>query len=199
MDSLLFDELKNLDIERCSDSELKAWIKQTIPVVITFVRASQRFFSEKNRPNQGPCKNCDKFKTCQGSCDLLESKLPGALSGSHILNNTCGDLLNVLGSNDDSDSEPTSRDTSRNLSIPVEIPLPDTTFKLYENCQWKFPKKQWEAIYMKFKLGKQNVEIASLLKISQSSVCDRLRRARNKMEQHYKKKKGKKFDERNLT
>ena len=50
----MFDELKNLNIEVCSDSELKVWIKQTIPVVILFMQAIQKFFREDSKLNNKP-------------------------------------------------------------------------------------------------------------------------------------------------
>jgi len=185
----ILDELNKLNIEGCSDSELKTWIKQAIPVVIAFIQASRKLFAEEFESDHSPCNNCNKAETCKHPCDSLEAKLPGAYSGSQILNKTCSSMLDFLSYADDSDDVTVRQGNSCNSLKITEIPAPDSIFHLYENCQWKLSKKQWDVVYMKFKLGKQNVEIAVNLGISQSSVCDRLRRARKTMEQHYKTQK----------
>ncbi|MBN2267676.1 MAG: sigma-70 family RNA polymerase sigma factor [Candidatus Babeliaceae bacterium] len=179
----MFDNLKNLNIETCSDIELKAWVRQVVPIVAAFLQASQRLFAEEGTQDQSPCDNCDKRASCETLCERVESMLPGALSGSYVLNNTYGDLIDKMSEGDDSDEDGMSHNT--NLKT-VKVPMPEAIFKLYEGCQNIFTPKQWRVVYLRFKEGMQNVEITKELGMTQSSVSDMLKRARQKMEQHYR-------------
>jgi len=185
----MFDELQNLNVENCSDSELKAWVKQTIPIVITFLKAGVRLTqSEEKQPEKIPCDNCDKVETCKEPCNLLEAMLPGAQSGSSLLSNTIGNTMDLLAKKGE------LKESGRNTPSlnTIDIPVPDALFNIYSHCHEIFTKSQWVVIYLKYKKGMQNKDIAKQLTITPSSVCDRLRRAKSSMEKHYAKQKTKK-------
>ena len=48
----MLDKLKNLNIETCSDDELKIWIRQALPVVDTFLKASRKLANIDSNTNE---------------------------------------------------------------------------------------------------------------------------------------------------
>lgn len=177
----MFDEPKKLNIDTCSDAELKVLIRQSLPIVETFVKASQRLLSE-DETNVLPCDNCDKYRTCTETCEAAEKELPGVMAGSYLLNQTYGNLMDKL-----SVAENTTQDRNAILKTS-EIPARDALFNLYRNCQHIFTDKQWAVVCMKYEQGLQNIEIAKQTGQTQSSVCDMLKRADKRMKNQYEKK-----------
>ena len=115
----MFDGLKNLNIETCSDSELKALVRQTLPVL---VQACLRLLSEDTL-SQNPCDNCDRAGTCTEPCELLEALLPSKYGGSYILSNTLGNLLNNV-------SDTNADNSTDHDEIPQRRPCPMRSCRL---------------------------------------------------------------------
>ena len=188
----MFDELKNLNMDTCSDSELKALIRQTLPTVITFVKASQKRLDE-DKPGHKPCDNCEKYNTCKEPCGQLDIKLTGPLSGSHLLNGTYGNLINEI-------SDTSTKDTDDNDEIlhkfdinylkAIDRVRADDIFILYKNCIQLFSKKEWRVITLKLDEGLTYKTIGQILGISTSTASDTFQRAKRRMERHYQNKEG---------
>lgn len=127
------------------------------------------------------CKLCEKYDSCTQPCELVDSMLPGKLSGSHHLKNTLGSHINEI-------YKPTSGDHSGGSKFRmVEMTPSEDQYSLYKKCPpGTFTDKQWEAVSLRFKNGLKQKEIADSLRIPRSAVSDRLRRAKTKMEEFYK-------------
>ena len=84
-----------MNIDTCSASELITLIRQTLPTVMTFVNASQKLLNE-DKPAPKPCNNCDKYNTCEETCELLENKLSEEHKGFQNSEHTYGNLINEI-------------------------------------------------------------------------------------------------------
>jgi len=186
----MFDELKNLDFDTYSGSELLALIRQMLPTVIAFIQASQKLLSE-DKSTQNLCKHCDKFDICKEPCELAEAQMPNTLSGSSFLSKTYGNLLdkisdtNLANSTDD-DGIPQRLDHSSLKSI--DRIRSDEIFMLYKNCHPIFTAKEWRAVTLRVEEGLTYKAIGLKLGIETSTASDTFQRAKRRMEQHYQKK-----------
>lgn len=186
----MFDELENLNNNTCSVSELRTLIRQILPTVITFVKASQKLLNE-NSPNQSPCDNCDKYNTCKEPCDQLNAKLTGPLSGSHLLNGIYGNLIDEISDSstkDTDDNDEIIRTFDINYLKAIDRVRADDIFVLYKNCIQLFSKKEWRVITLKLDEGLTYKTIGQVLGISTSTASDTFQRAKRRMERHYQKK-----------
>ena len=183
----MFDELKNLNIETCSGSELKALIRQVLPTVITFVQASRRLLSEK----ENPCDGCNKVDTCKEPCELLEALLPSKYGGSYILSNTVGKLLyevnNTSASQDTNNDDEIPKRLDRSSLKTVDRVKADETFMLYKNCHSIFTTKEWRVITLRVEGGHIYKAIGVKLGIITGTVSDTFRRAEKKMGKYYRR------------
>lgn len=186
----MFDELENLNIEPFSGSELRTLIRQALPTVMTFVKASQRLLKEDKTGNN-PCDNCDKYNTCEETCELVEGKLPKEHKGSQYLERTYGNLIDEI-------SDTRIKDTGDNDEIlctydvnylkAIDRVRTDDIFVLYKNSIHLFSKKEWRVITLKLDEGITYKTIGQILGISTSTASDTFQRAKGKMERHYQKK-----------
>lgn len=186
----MLDELKNLNIDACSESELETLIRQILPIVITFIKASQKLLSE-DKPGYKPCDNCDKYTTCKEPCDQLNDKLTGPLSGSHLLNGTLGSLMDVISDTciEDTDDRNEILGTyDNNYLKAIDRVRSDDIFILYKNCIHLFSKTEWRVVTLKIDEGQTFKTIGLILGISRSTASDTFQRAKRKMERHYQKK-----------
>ena len=181
----MYDELKNLNIDTCSDSELKALIRQALPI---FLQACQKLLT-KDKLNQNPCDNCDKADTCTEPCKLVEALLPGRHEGSYILSNTFGNLLEKVSdtsrSNSPDDNEIHQR-LDRSSLKSIDRIKSDEIFMLYKNCHLIFTTKEWRVITLRVEEGHTYKAIGSKLGIAISTASDTFRRAEKKMKNHYR-------------
>jgi len=186
----MFDKLNNLNIDTCSDSELRALSRQTLPTVMTFVKASQRLLTE-DKPAPKPCDNCDKYNTCEETCELVEGKLPKEHKGSQNIERTYGNLINEI-------SDTSAKDTDDNDEIlhkfdvnylkAIDRVRADDIFILYKNSIHLFSKIEWRVITLRVEEGLTYKEIGVVLGISTSTASDTFQRAKRKMERYYQKK-----------
>ena len=181
----MVDELKKLNIDTCSDSELKTLIRQTFPTVMTFVKASQRLLTE-DKPDHKPCGNCDKYNTCEETCELVEGKLPKKHKGSRSLERTYGNLIGEISDTDDNDE--IIRTFDINYLKAIDRVRADDIFVLYKNRIQLFSKKEWRVITLKLDEGLTYKTIGQILGISTSTASDTFQRAKRRMERHYQKK-----------
>jgi len=177
----MLDQLNNLNIETCSDAELKALVKQTLPIVSVFIKASQKLFSEDQQPNKSLCDNCDKKLTCSKPCEKLEAKLPSQYEGSRFLNNKNDELINEI-----SDAPNTNNHKSGQLKLrAIDKVRTDEVFELYKSCSGIFSKKEWRVITLRLDEGQTFKAIGKSLGIATSTASDTFRRAKRRMGQHY--------------
>ncbi len=180
----MFDELKNLNIETCSGSELRTLIHQTLPI---FLQACQRFLSE-DKSNQNPCDNCDKYNICKEPCELLKPKLLSIHSCSYLLNNAFGNLMDKISdSNTDNiaDDDEIPQRLDRSSLVSMDRVRSDEIFMLYKNCNFILTKKEWRVITLKIEAGDTYKAIGLKLGIKTSTASDTFRRAKKKMENYY--------------
>lgn len=183
----MFDELKNLNIETCSDSELRTLIRQTLP---TFLQACQKLLNE-DKSNQNPCDKCDKYNTCEESCESLKAKLPGIHSGSYILNKTFGNLMDEISDTsikDTDDNDEILRKFDINYLKAIDRIRVNDIFVLYKNCIHLFSKTEWRVATLRIEEGQTFKAIGVVLGISTSTASDTFQRAKRRMERHYLKK-----------
>lgn len=180
----MFDKLKKLNIDACSDSELRTLIRQTLPTVMTFIKASQRLLIE-DKPNHKPCGNCDKYNTCKETCELVEGKLPKEHKGSRNLERTYGNLIGEISDTDDNDEILRTYDI--NYLKAIDRVRADDIFVLYKNCHIIFTKKEWRVVTLRVEEGLTYKAIGLKLDIKTSTASDTFRRAKRKMEQYYRK------------
>lgn len=186
----MFDELKNLNIDTCSDSELRTLIRQTLPIVMTFVKASQKNLTE-DKPAPKPCDNCDKYETCQDTCELLENKLSEEYKGSQNSERTYGNLIDKVSDThikDTDDNDEILRTYDNNYLKAVDRIRSDDIFILYKNCIHLFSKIEWRVITLRVEEGLTYKEIGQVLGISGSTASDTFQRAKGRMGRHYQKK-----------
>ena len=60
-------------------------------------------------------------------------------------------------------------------------------FEFYEECQHALTDKQWVAVCLRYRDGLTQEEIVARLGITRSAVSATLKRARENMEEHYRK------------
>ncbi len=183
------NELKNLNIYTCSDSELKTLIRRTLPTVMTFVKASQRLLNEDKQDNY-PCDNCDKYNTCEESCELLENKLPKIHKGPQDLKRTYGNLIDEISDTsvkDTDDNDEILHKFDINYLKAIDRVRADDIFVLYKNCHIIFTKKEWRVVTLRVEEGLTYKAIGLKLDIKTSTASDTFRRAKRKMEQYYRK------------
>ena len=184
------DKNENLNIDACSDSELKTLIRRTLPTVITFVKASQRLLNE-NKPDHKPCDNCEKYPTCTQTCKSVENKLSEERKGSQNLERTYGNLINEISNTSikgTDDNDEIIRTFDINYLKAIDRVRADDIFVLYKNCIQLFSKKEWRVITLKLDEGLTYKAIGLVLGISISTASDTFQRAKRRMERHYQKK-----------
>ncbi|OHB49699.1 MAG: hypothetical protein A2Y10_05955 [Planctomycetes bacterium GWF2_41_51] len=180
----MLDEFKNFDITKCSDSELKVLIRQTLPILL---QACFRVLNEKDTANQSPCNNCENRGHCNG-CDLLESQLPSENTGAHSQIKYYGDLLhNIVDVNG-------KRQIKFDYADLKEIDRirSDDIFTLYKNCSIIFSECEWRIATLKIRDGLTFKKISQIIGIAPSSASETFYRAKKKMEQYQKNKARKK-------
>ncbi len=183
----MLDELKNLNIDTCSGSELKVLIRQTLPVVMTFVKASQKLLDENN-PEDSPCQNCKQAETCKEPCELLKNKLVPEHKGSKNLQCTYGNLIEAISNANDSDENgEILRKYDSGYLKEIDRVRSDDIFALYKNCIHLFSKTEWRVVTLRIEEGLRFKEIGRVLGIETSTASGTFYRAQNKMEQHYQK------------
>ena len=183
------DELKNLNIDTCSASELKTLIRQALPIVITFVKAGQKLLSE-DTSKHNPCKNCDKYNTCEESCELLENKLSGIHEGSQNLERTYGNLINEIsdaGIRGTDDNDEILHKFDINYLKAIDRIRADDIYMLYKNCSYIFTEKEWRVITLKIEEAQTFKTIGVVLGISTSTASDTFQRAKRRKERYYQK------------
>jgi len=181
----MLDKLKNLNIDTCSDSELRALICQTLPI---FLQACQKFLSE-DKTNQNPCDNCNNANTCKEPCELLEALLPSKYGGSYLRSNTFGNLLDKISDtnacNSTDDDNKISHRFDRSSLISVDRTRTNDIFFLYKNCLPIFTTKEWRVVKLKIEEGDTYKIIGNKLGIAPSTASDTFQRAKKKMENYY--------------
>ena len=175
----MFDELKNLNIETCSDTELKAWVKQAIPVITTFMEASQRLLIKEN--TSSPCENCNKSTTCKSPCELLESLLPTKDEGKGYREKNIEISLEKF--KDISLNQPEQKDIPNRdkLKIIKTTRLTDV-YEEYKKCWYLLTDKQQEVVILRYEKGMTQKQIAQKTSGKRSAVSDILKRAKEKKE-----------------
>ena len=138
----MLDYPNNLCIDTYSTAELLAVVRQTLPIVNIFIKASQALLTN----NQNPCKTCKKRDICQNPCDQLNAILPKPLEGSSNLNNTVGDLIESI-------SSPCQTKLDRSKLRTIDKTRSEDIFTLYKNCPATFTKQEWRVITLRIKEG----------------------------------------------
>lgn len=185
----MLDELKNLNIDTCSDSELRTLIRQTLPIVMTFVKASQKNLTE-DKPVPKPCDNCEKYGTCTETCEAVENKLSEEHKGSQNSERTYGNLIDEISDTriKDTDNDELLRTYDNNYLKAIDRIRSDDIFILYKNCIHLFSKIEWRAITLRVEEGLTYKTIGQVLGIKTSTASDTFHRAKRRMERHYQKK-----------
>lgn len=160
----MLDYPNNLGIDTYSTAELLAVVRQTLPIVNIFIKASQALLTN----NQNPC-------------DQLNAILPKPLEGSSNLNNTVGDLIESI-------SSPCQAKLDRSKLRTIDKTRSEDIFTLYKNCPVTFTKQEWRVITLRIKKGDTFKTIGQKLGIEISTASDAHQRAKKKMEEHYKKR-----------
>jgi len=173
----MLDYPNNLGIDTYSTAELLAVVRQTLPIVNIFIKASQALLTN----NQNPCKTCKKRDICQNPCDQLNAILPKPLEGSSNLNNTVGDLIESI-------SSPCQAKLDRSKLRTIDKTRSEDIFTLYKNCPVTFTKQEWRVITLRIKEGDTFKTIGQKLGIQTSTASDTHQRAKKKMEERYKKR-----------
>ena len=180
----MFDEFLHLNIETCSDTELKAWFRQAIPVIIYFVQASQKLLSKDSKLNTKQCDGCEKWNNCNTLCDDVMALLPGEFAGSANLNNTFGNLIEKISE----DAEPQHQDSSYLKNI--DRSRSEEIFISYKNNIHLFSKIEWRVITLRVQEGLAYKKIGKILNVKPSTASDAFQRSKRRMEEHYKKSHG---------
>lgn len=184
----MFDELKKLNIATFSDTELRVLIRQIYPIVLFFIKASQKLLNEKDIPNESPCSTCEKANICKKPCELVENLLPGYFKGYNNTNLTCGSLIDNVGNtniNDEADCNEISQKYDNSFLKAIDKVRSDDIFILYKNCIHLFSKKEWQIVTLKIEKGLTYKTIGKILGIGLSTTSDTFHRAKGKMERHY--------------
>ena len=118
--------------------------------------------SEETTP--AVCVTCSNRDSCKEPCDRLADILPGEHTGRGRRERLCGLRPNC--------------DT---------LDYRDSSFDLYRffiNHAHLFTRKQWEVIQPYYRDGRTEAEIARFLRISRSTVSERLSRAKERFKAH---------------
>lgn len=191
----------NIDFENCSDTELRAWFRQSVPIVKQFVKAAKRFCALKQRS----CESCKIKAECnqhnQGkedrTCLILEPLISSRYEGTGYREKNMGLLIKELGGNkiiDHKDTGNSSDDPEKPNKLDrsslraIDKVRSEEIFTLYENCFTIFTKREWQVITLKIQHGMIYRKIGKMLSIAPSTVSDTFRRAKKKMERFYLKK-----------
>jgi hypothetical protein len=175
-----------------SDPRFQQALQQALPLLEMLVEMA-RIYSPDNSSteNPSPCKTCPKTGQCNALCDRLEALLPGKFAGSANLNNTVGDLIKNINNPDISDTNnneiPHKFDNSSLKAI--DRIRSDEIFGLYKNCFHLFTQKEWRVITLRVQEGQTYRVIGGRLGIVTSAASDTFRRAKRKMENHYRNQK----------
>ena len=185
----MFDETKNLNIKTCSDTELLALVRQTLPVAMVFVAASERLLKDKYRIKL--CESCNDVNTCKSPCERLERGLPQFHQGHRSRTRSYGNLINQISGTtpDESNRGGNFRNYKSTYLSEIDRIRSDDIFILYKNCIHLFSKKEWRVITLRVEKGLTFKEIGLVLGIKTSTASDTFYRAQNQMEQHYLKNK----------
>ncbi len=174
-----------------SDPRFQQALQQALPLLEMLVEIA-RIHNPGNpdAKNPSPCTTCSKVDRCNSPCDRLEALLPGKFAGSAILNNTVGDLIKNINTSDISDTDnndeiPRKLDNSSLRAI--DKVRSDEIFNLYKNCFHLFTKKEWLVITLRVQKEQTYRVIGERLGIVTSAASDTFRRAKRKMENHYRK------------
>lgn len=173
-----------------SDPRFQQALQQALPLLEMLVEIA-RIHNPGNpdAKNPSPCTTCSKVDRCNSPCDRLEALLPGKFAGSAILNNTVGDLIKDINSSDtsgtDNDDEiPHKFDDS--FLKAIDKVRSDEIFGLYKNCFHLFTQKEWRVITLRVQQGQTYRAIGERLGIVTSTASDTFRRAKKRMEDHYR-------------
>ena len=186
IEELMLKPYSQFDFNNCSDAELKAWLKQTIPAVRQFVKAAEIFCYDKA---PSPCDTCDKKNECGNLCDQVKDLLPKVNKGASNREKLSDDIIDLV-SDVSSGSMDKSVRLGRRYLRAIDKDRSEEIFKLYKNCSPEtFTAEQWEVVYLRFNLGLKHKDIAKVIGMKQTTVSDRLRRAKNNMHNYYRRKK----------
>ena len=186
----MFDKLNNLNINTCSESELRTLIRQTFPTVMIFAKASQRLLNE-DKPNHKSCSDCNKYGTCTEICEAVENKLSEEYKGSQNSERTYGNLIDEISDTrikDTDDNDEILRTYNNNYLKAIDRIRSDDIFILYKNCIHLFSKIEWRVIALRVEEGLTYKIIGQVLGIKTSTASDTFHRAKRRMERHYQKK-----------
>lgn len=191
------NELIQFDFENCSDAELTAWLKQSIPTIEQFVLAAKTFCARK----QLSCESCETKAECdqhnQGeedrTCLILEPLISGRCEGTGYREKNVGLLIEEFKYQDSDNIEDTNQSGNAGKFDQSELKSirkirSDEQLRLYENCDHSFTEKQWDVIYLRFARGLKYRQIGTQLGIATSTASDRFRRAKRDMETSYRER-----------
>lgn len=194
----MFEKLLNLNIETCPEAELKAWLRQVVPIVIKFIKASTRYIeNDDNTCEVIPCGTCPKKDTCNGEpCDALEAFLDSIDRGKGYKEKTIGISLenfkDINTGHPDSYHEKTSTPNRDKLKTIKTTRLTDV-YEKYENYRDIFTDTQWEIVSYRYSDGMTQKQIAEATGKKRSTVSDLLKRAKDRIEEHEKKLRAERF------
>ena len=173
-----------------SDPRFQQALQQALPLLEMLVEIA-RIYNPGNPDAKTPlpCTTCSKVDRCNSPCDRLEALLPGKFAGSAILNNTAGDLINDtcnFDTTDSYDNDESLNKYDRSFLKAIDKIRSDEIFGLYKNCSFIFTPKEWRVVTLKVQQGKTYREIGENLGIATSTASDTFRRAKKRMEDHYR-------------
>ena len=193
----MLDQLHNLNVETCSDAELRALVRQIVPIVRTFIKASQKLFNDDNQPNNRLCDNCDKRNTCVQLCEKAQAKVPSEYKGKGYKEKTIGLRLEKF--KDISTNRPYPHEEEKSipnrdkLKIVKAMRLTDV-YEEYNNCWYLLTDKQRQAITLRYKDGMTQKQIAEATGTKDSAVSALLKRAEAEKYKYDKKLRAERFN-----
>lgn len=185
----MVDGLTYFDFDNCSEVELKAWLKQAIPVIKQIVTVLERVYQlNTDRPESLPCDTCDKKNQCKSTCSRLENLLPSINKGLSNHEKPYGDLIYQVSNAGPGNMNRLGRLDHSSLRA-IDRPRSEEIFTFYENCKHIFTKKEWRVISLRIKAEKTYEKIGEKLGISTSTASETFRRAKRKMDNYHRKQK----------
>ncbi len=186
----MIKQWQQFDSDNCSDAELEIWLRQIIPTIKNFLKVAECFWTEKQRS----CENCEMKAKCDQfnkdredlTCLILESLIPSRYKGTGYHEKNSGLLIDKF---NDTESDMLEDETMLDRSTLKSIRKikSNEQFMLYKNCSHVFTDEQLEVVYMRFKYGMKQKDIAKNIGKKRSAVSDRLRRAKKNMENYYQR------------
>ena len=156
-----------------------------------FIANGRKPLNESEQSSDSPCNNCDKHNICEEPCELLKAKLPSIHSGSYLLSNTFGKLIDEISdtstkATDDNDEN--LRKFDINYLKAIDRIRADDIFILYKNCIQLFSKIEWRVVTLRIEEGQTFKTTGLAVGISTSTASDTFQRAKRRMERHYQKR-----------